>query len=154
MPPLARAFIRRKKWVAAFACLREAVEAGVPERDVADELRQVEGVLGVALTGWKATSARQPHLLAQPPTARARAPGASHVDMAGAQALQNARVFPFRRRSSMIATYAPMFLLLLVAAAVAGLFWGAATFLGRNKKPTPGRGVRSSAAARAPAAAT
>lgn len=54
MPPLARAFIRRKKWVAAFACLREAVEAGVPERDVADELRQVEGVLGVALTGWKA----------------------------------------------------------------------------------------------------
>jgi hypothetical protein len=54
MPPLARAFIRRKKWVAAFACLRDAVEAGVPERDLADELRQVEGLLGVALTGWKA----------------------------------------------------------------------------------------------------
>jgi hypothetical protein len=53
MPPLARAFIRRKKWVAAYACLREAVEAGVPERDVADEVRQVEGALGVALTGWK-----------------------------------------------------------------------------------------------------
>jgi hypothetical protein len=54
MPPLARAFIRRKKWVAAYACLREAVEAGVPEREVADEVRQVESVLGVALTGWKA----------------------------------------------------------------------------------------------------
>ncbi len=54
MPPLARAFIRRKKWVAAFACLRDAVEAGVPERELADELRQVEGLLGVALTGWKA----------------------------------------------------------------------------------------------------
>jgi tetratricopeptide (TPR) repeat protein len=54
MPPLARAFIRRKKWVAAFACLREAVEAGVPERDVADEVRQVESALGVSLTGWKA----------------------------------------------------------------------------------------------------
>lgn len=54
MPPLARAFIKRKKWVAAFACLRDAVEAGVPERDLADELRQVESILGVALTGWKA----------------------------------------------------------------------------------------------------
>ncbi len=54
MPPLARAFIRRKKWVAAFACLREAVEAGVPEREVADEVRQVESALGVSLTGWKA----------------------------------------------------------------------------------------------------
>jgi hypothetical protein len=54
MPPLARAFIKRKKWVAAFACLRDAVEAGVPERELADELRQVEGLLGVALTGWKA----------------------------------------------------------------------------------------------------
>jgi hypothetical protein len=54
MPPLARAFIRRRKYVAAYACLRDAVEAGVPERDVADELRQVEGALGIALTGWKA----------------------------------------------------------------------------------------------------
>lgn len=37
----------------------------------------------------------------------------------------------------MIALYAPMFLLLLVSAAIAALFYGAATFLGRNKKPTP-----------------
>jgi hypothetical protein len=54
MPPLARAFLRRRKFVAAYACLRDALEAGVSERDLADELRQVEGALGVALTGWKA----------------------------------------------------------------------------------------------------
>ena len=51
MPPLARAFLKRKKWVAAYACLRDALEAGVPERELADELRQVEAALGVALTG-------------------------------------------------------------------------------------------------------
>ncbi len=39
----------------------------------------------------------------------------------------------------MIATYLPVFLLLLVAAAVAGLFWGAATFFGRKKYPNPGK---------------
>jgi len=54
MPPLARAFMQRKRWVAAYACLRDALEAGVSERELADELRQVEGALGVALTGWKA----------------------------------------------------------------------------------------------------
>jgi tetratricopeptide (TPR) repeat protein len=54
MPPLARSFLRRRKWVAAYACLRDALEAGVSERDLADELRQVEAALGVALTGWKA----------------------------------------------------------------------------------------------------
>jgi hypothetical protein len=54
MPPLARAFLRRRKWVAAYACLRDALEAGVSERELADELRQVEQALGVALTGWKA----------------------------------------------------------------------------------------------------
>ena len=53
-PPLARAFLRRKKWVAAYACLRDALEAGVGERDVAEELREVESTLGVPLTGWKA----------------------------------------------------------------------------------------------------
>jgi hypothetical protein len=54
MPPLARAFAKRKKWVAAYACLRDALEAGVGERDLAEDLRQVEGALGVGLTGWKA----------------------------------------------------------------------------------------------------
>ncbi len=54
MPPLARAFLKRKKWVAAYACLRDALDAGVGERDIAEELREVEGALGVPLTGWKA----------------------------------------------------------------------------------------------------
>ncbi len=54
MPPLGRSFLRRRRWVAAYACLRDALEAGVSERELADELRQVEGALGVALTGWKA----------------------------------------------------------------------------------------------------
>jgi hypothetical protein len=46
--------MRRRKWVAAYACLRDALEAGVSERELADELRQVEATLGVSLTGWKA----------------------------------------------------------------------------------------------------
>jgi hypothetical protein len=54
MPPLARAFLRRKKWVAAYACLRDAIEAGVGEREIAEELRATESALGVALTAWKA----------------------------------------------------------------------------------------------------
>jgi len=58
--PLARAFLRRKKWVAAYACLREALKAGVPERDLIDELRQVEAALGLALTGWKAATVVHP----------------------------------------------------------------------------------------------
>jgi len=35
----------------------------------------------------------------------------------------------------MIATYAPMFILLVVAFAISSIFYGAATFLGRHKKP-------------------
>ena len=54
MPPLARAFLKRKKWVAAYACLRDALEAGVGEREIAEELRTIEGALGLALTAWKA----------------------------------------------------------------------------------------------------
>src|SRR5580692_8991829 len=49
MPPLARAFLRRRKWVAAYACIRDALDTGVAERDLADEVRQVESTLGVAL---------------------------------------------------------------------------------------------------------
>jgi tetratricopeptide (TPR) repeat protein len=53
MPPLAKAFLQRKRYVAAFACLRQAVEAGVAERDLADDLRTIEAELGLALTAWK-----------------------------------------------------------------------------------------------------
>jgi len=39
----------------------------------------------------------------------------------------------------MIATYAPVFMLLAFSALLAGLFYGAATFLGRHKHPNPGK---------------
>jgi hypothetical protein len=58
MPPLARAFLKRKKWVAAYACLRDALEGGVSEREIAEELRATEAALGVALTAWKARKVR------------------------------------------------------------------------------------------------
>src|SRR3984957_6391274 len=54
MPPLARSFLRRRKWVAAYACLRDGLEAGVGEREIADEWRATECALGDALTAWKA----------------------------------------------------------------------------------------------------
>jgi tetratricopeptide (TPR) repeat protein len=69
MPPLARAFAQRKRFVSAYACLRDALEAGVSERDIADELRQVEQALGVALTAWKAK------MLETPPPEKVRAKG-------------------------------------------------------------------------------
>jgi tetratricopeptide (TPR) repeat protein len=53
MPTLARAFLRRKRWVAAYACLRDAIRAGVRENDLVDDLREVEGALGPAVAGWK-----------------------------------------------------------------------------------------------------
>jgi NADH-quinone oxidoreductase subunit A len=37
----------------------------------------------------------------------------------------------------MIAIYGPMFLMLLAAGGIAFAVWGAATFLGRHKKPNP-----------------
>jgi NADH-quinone oxidoreductase subunit A len=41
-----------------------------------------------------------------------------------------------RPQSPMIAIYAPMFLMLVTAGALAFAFWGLATFLGRHKKPS------------------
>ncbi len=55
MPLLAQAFLERQRYVAALGCLREALDAGVPERDIADSLRAVEIALGPALTAWQAT---------------------------------------------------------------------------------------------------
>lgn len=54
MPLLARAFVARKKYVAAYACARDALGAGVPEKELADTLRVIEEKLGPALTAWKA----------------------------------------------------------------------------------------------------
>jgi hypothetical protein len=52
--PLARAFMKRKRYVAAFACLKDALAAGAAEKDVADDIREVETKLGPPLTAWKA----------------------------------------------------------------------------------------------------
>ena len=54
MPPLARAFMKRGRYVAAYACMRDAMKAGISERDLGDDLRQIEAALGPALTAWKA----------------------------------------------------------------------------------------------------
>jgi tetratricopeptide (TPR) repeat protein len=53
MPVLARAFLMRKKWVAAYACLRGALEAGVAKGDIAQELQEAESALGAPLIDWK-----------------------------------------------------------------------------------------------------
>jgi hypothetical protein len=54
MVPLGRSYLQRGKFVAAFACLRQALDDGVPERVIADDLRRVETALGVPLTAWRA----------------------------------------------------------------------------------------------------
>ncbi len=54
LPPLARALWRRGRYVAAFACLKDALAAGAPEKDLAEDIREVETRLGPALTAWKA----------------------------------------------------------------------------------------------------
>ncbi len=54
LPPLARAMWKRGRYVAAFACLKDALAAGAPEADLAEDIREVETKLGPALTAWKA----------------------------------------------------------------------------------------------------
>ena len=54
-PPLARALWKRGRYVAAFACLKDALAAGAPEKELADDIREVEQKLGPALTAWKAS---------------------------------------------------------------------------------------------------
>ncbi len=54
LPPLARAFIQRGRYVAAFACLKDALAAGAAEKELAEDIREVETKLGPALTAWKA----------------------------------------------------------------------------------------------------
>ncbi|MDB4933076.1 MAG: hypothetical protein JWP87_48 [Labilithrix sp.] len=54
LPPLARALCKRGRYVAAFACLKDALAAGAPEKELAEDIREVETKLGPALTAWKA----------------------------------------------------------------------------------------------------
>src|SRR4051794_9794474 len=53
-PMLGRAFSQRQRYVAAFACLREALAAGATEVELAESLRDIEGHLGPKLTAWRA----------------------------------------------------------------------------------------------------
>jgi hypothetical protein len=56
-PILTRAFCQRGRYVAAFASVRAALAAGAQETDLAEDIRQLEGVLGPKLTAWRATVA-------------------------------------------------------------------------------------------------
>jgi tetratricopeptide (TPR) repeat protein len=53
-PMLGRAFAKRSRFIAAFACYRQALAAGVPDADLLDDMRQVELALGPKLTAWRA----------------------------------------------------------------------------------------------------
>jgi tetratricopeptide (TPR) repeat protein len=59
MPSLGRAFLRRKRYVAAYACFKKALSEGVEERAMAAELAQVEAALGSSLTAWKARAVKR-----------------------------------------------------------------------------------------------
>lgn len=52
-PLLARAFAKRRRWVATLGCLREAHRAGVPDTELVDEIRGVEDHLGASLTAFR-----------------------------------------------------------------------------------------------------
>ena len=60
-PLLAKAFLGRGRYVAALACLRDARAAGVPDTELAPELRAVEAKLGRAHTVWTALVVAAPH---------------------------------------------------------------------------------------------
>jgi tetratricopeptide (TPR) repeat protein len=52
-PLLARAFAKRRRWVAALACIREASRAGVADAELDNEIREVEHHLGPALIAFR-----------------------------------------------------------------------------------------------------
>jgi len=55
-PLLAKAFIARKRYVAAVACLREATAAGASAAAFADEERALQAALGPALSTFRERS--------------------------------------------------------------------------------------------------
>jgi hypothetical protein len=52
-PLLAKAYVKRQRFVAALACVREARAAGVPDIDLLEEIREIETRLGTALTAFR-----------------------------------------------------------------------------------------------------
>lgn len=59
-PLLARAFIERKRYVAALTCLREAVAGGVSEATIAEEQKAIDAALGPAAEAFRARVAPRP----------------------------------------------------------------------------------------------
>jgi hypothetical protein len=53
-PQLCRAFLRRERYVAAFASMRQAISAGATREDLAEETAKIEGALGHVLAAWRA----------------------------------------------------------------------------------------------------
>ena len=53
-PLLAKAFVRRERYLAALSCVREARSAGVEEPELVPELARIEEKLGSSLTKWRA----------------------------------------------------------------------------------------------------
>lgn len=53
LPTLAKAFVKRGRFLAALACVREARGAGVADADMSDEIREIEAKLGTPLTTWR-----------------------------------------------------------------------------------------------------
>jgi len=45
--------VKRQRYVAAFACVREARAAGVPDAELIEEIREIETRLGTALTAFR-----------------------------------------------------------------------------------------------------
>lgn len=52
-PLLTKAYVKRQRFVAALACVREARAAGVPDIDLLEEIREIETRLGTALTAFR-----------------------------------------------------------------------------------------------------
>lgn len=56
-PLLARALMRRGKYVSAMACVRKAMAAGCTEQELSMEIQQLQRALGVPFTRWQALMA-------------------------------------------------------------------------------------------------
>jgi hypothetical protein len=52
-PLLAKAFVKRERYLAALTCVREARSAGVEEPELVPELQRIEESLGSSLTTWR-----------------------------------------------------------------------------------------------------
>jgi len=59
-PMLARAFVQRRRFVAAHACVQSALEAGVLPAQMEETIKAVEAGLGSALRAWRTSTSAAP----------------------------------------------------------------------------------------------